>query len=179
MRSLAASPFTGHILAIDYGFLEDDYYHPDRTCGTLQAYRNHRKVEIDPALLGEVDLTAHVNFSGLLREALHGGLSLLGFQSQGAFLTRVARDWLLEIEADANGPSQGKSSTRPNDLSGLIRQFQTLTHPGMLGGRFYLLGLWKSSQSPSGKDATSPLPQLSGLADSPTTDQLLRPPSCT
>lgn len=163
MRALAASPFSGHVLIIDYGFLEDDYYHSDRTCGTLQAYCDHQKVEIDASRLGKIDLTAHVNFSRLLETAKALDMAFLGFQSQSAFLTRLAADWLMDIEKNRD-PKQENFSKR-------IRQFQTLTHPGMLGSQFHALGLWKN---PSAIPDSAP-PLLTAFPQTGETDKLLRP----
>jgi SAM-dependent MidA family methyltransferase len=68
LDSLAAKLERGFILAIDYGFPREEYYRPERTDGTLSAYAAHRR-EPDPlARPGEIDLTAHVEFTvGLSR----------------------------------------------------------------------------------------------------------------
>lgn len=164
MRALADSPFRGHILAIDYGFLADDYYHPDRTCGTLQAYKGHNKVALEPHVLGEVDLTAHVNFSDLLETALELGIHGLGLPSQETFLTRLAHGWLLDIESRSSDFSPTMQDDHASDLQSQLRQFQTLTHPGMLGRKFHALCLWKPSSECAPDDTSlSQPPTLSAL----------------
>ena len=71
---------------IDYGFPEAEYYHPQRTTGTLVCHRAHR-VDDDPlADVGDKDITAHVNFTGVALAAQDAGLDVLGYTSQGRFL---------------------------------------------------------------------------------------------
>ena len=55
----------GAVLLIDYGFGESEYYHSQRHMGTLVCHHQHR-VDHDPLVrLGEKDITAHVNFTGI------------------------------------------------------------------------------------------------------------------
>lgn len=71
---------------IDYGFPEAEYYHPQRSGGTLVCHRAHR-VDDDPlADVGDKDITAHVNFTGVALAAQDAGLDVLGYTSQGRFL---------------------------------------------------------------------------------------------
>lgn len=115
------------VITIDYGFSRTDLYHPDRVGGTLQAYRQHTVVDdplVDP---GSCDLTAHVDFSTLATSfQAHGYLPTL-FAAQSSYLTHLARPLLESLETSGNA-----------DIS-LIRQFQTLTHPGILGRSFQVL----------------------------------------
>lgn len=71
---------------IDYGFPEAEYYHPQRSAGTLVCHRAHR-VDDDPLTdVGEKDITAHVNFTGVALTAQDAGLQVLGYTSQARFL---------------------------------------------------------------------------------------------
>jgi len=85
---------------IDYGFPEAEFYHPQRSGGTLMCHRAHR-ADADPLVeLGLKDITAHVNFSGIALAAQQGGLQVLGYTSQGRFLINAglfegAADWPL------------------------------------------------------------------------------------
>ena len=86
MRSLAACWTRGVALLLDYGFPEAEYYHPQRHMGTLVCHRHHR-TDADPlTLLGQKDITAHVNFTGIALAAQDAGLAVLGYTSQGRFL---------------------------------------------------------------------------------------------
>ncbi|MEW6466962.1 MAG: SAM-dependent methyltransferase [Pseudomonadota bacterium] len=83
---LRASPRGGAAFFIDYGFPEAEYYHSERSAGTLMCHRAHR-ADADPlADPGEKDITAHVNFSGLALAAQDAGLQVLGYTSQARFL---------------------------------------------------------------------------------------------
>ncbi len=76
----------GAIFLIDYGFPEAEYYHPQRHGGTLMCHRAHQ-ADTDPlADVGEKDITAHVNFTGIALAAQDAGLEVLGYTSQGRFL---------------------------------------------------------------------------------------------
>ena len=86
VRTLAGSLQQGAIFLIDYGFPEAEYYHPQRHGGTLMCHHLHR-ADPDPlTLVGEKDITAHVNFTGIALAGQDAGLSVLGYTSQANFL---------------------------------------------------------------------------------------------
>lgn len=76
----------GVLLIIDYGYKAADYYHPLRTNGTLTCFYQHTKHTNPLIHLGYQDITAHVNFTAILKEALFNHLTLLGFSNQASFL---------------------------------------------------------------------------------------------
>ncbi len=74
---------------IDYGFPRSEYYHPQRSGGTLMTHRGHR-ASTDPFVdVGVSDITAHVDFSAIADAAASAGASPLGYTSQAAFLARL------------------------------------------------------------------------------------------
>ena len=76
----------GAAFFIDYGFPVAEYYLPERTGGTLMCHRAHR-VDTDPlAEVGDKDITAHVDFTGIALAAQDGGLEVIGYTSQARFL---------------------------------------------------------------------------------------------
>ncbi len=86
IQTLADKLQTGAIFMIDYGFPEHEYYHPQRSMGTLLCHRAHR-VDADAlADVGYKDITAHVNFTGIAVAGQDAGLSVLGYTGQGRFL---------------------------------------------------------------------------------------------
>jgi SAM-dependent MidA family methyltransferase len=86
VRSLADRLERGAAFFIDYGFGEDEYYHPQRHMGTLMCHRGHM-ADTDPLQdPGAKDITAHVNFSGIALAAQEAGLLTLGYTSQARFL---------------------------------------------------------------------------------------------
>jgi SAM-dependent MidA family methyltransferase len=96
IRSLAQRLQRGAAFFIDYGFPEAEYYHPQRTGGTLMCHRAHR-ADDNPLLdVGEKDITAHVNFSGLALAAQDAGLQVLGYTSQAHFLINCGLPALLQ-----------------------------------------------------------------------------------
>ena len=86
MRTLAQHLVRGAAFLIDYGFGEDEYYHPQRHMGTLVCHRGHQ-VDSDPlADVGLKDITAHVNFTAMALAAQDAGLQVLGYTTQAHFL---------------------------------------------------------------------------------------------
>jgi SAM-dependent MidA family methyltransferase len=86
VRTLADRLGRGAAYFIDYGFPEAEYYHPQRHMGTLMCHRAHR-ADTDPlADIGQKDITAHVNFTGIALAAQEAGLATLGYTSQARFL---------------------------------------------------------------------------------------------
>ncbi|RMX05726.1 class I SAM-dependent methyltransferase [Corticibacter populi] len=86
----------GAALWIDYGFGEREYYHPERSMGTLVCHHRHQ-VDSDPlALVGQKDITSHVNFTGVAVAAQETGLEVLGYTSQGRFLINCGIEDLLQ-----------------------------------------------------------------------------------
>ncbi|MEO8615472.1 MAG: SAM-dependent methyltransferase [Luteolibacter sp.] len=127
---------TGLLLWPDYGFARPDYYLPERHRGTLRTFSSHRAAEDPLATPGEIDITAHVDFTAVAESAIALGCQVRAFRNQGAWLTEIGREWLLSLEG------------RPQ--VDLLRQFQTLTHPAHLGGSFHILELaWKNPSAPA------------------------------
>lgn len=79
----------GYILTIDYGYLAEKYYHPQRHQGTLQCYYQHRYHANPYVNLGRQDITAQVNFTALENWGQILGLECLGFTQQGLFLMNL------------------------------------------------------------------------------------------
>ncbi|CAN7623473.1 SAM-dependent methyltransferase [Variovorax sp. LjRoot290] len=76
----------GAAFFIDYGFPEAEYYHPQRHMGTVMCHRGHQ-ADGDPlAEVGEKDITAHVDFTGVALAGQEAGLEVLGYTSQARFL---------------------------------------------------------------------------------------------
>ena len=86
VRTLADHLVQGAIFLIDYGFPEHEYYHPQRTMGTVMCHQGHLADADALAQVGRKDITAHVNFTGIALAAQDAGLQVLGYTSQGRFL---------------------------------------------------------------------------------------------
>ena len=85
----------GAALLFDYGFPAHEYYLDQRVAGTLMChYRHHAHAE--PFYLpGLQDITAHVDFTAMALAAQDGGLDVLGYMSQAAFLVGAGIGELL------------------------------------------------------------------------------------
>jgi len=69
VATLSRALLGGAIMLIDYGFPRAEYYHPQRSAGTLVGHYRHR-VHVDPFLWpGLSDLTAHVDFTAIATAA--------------------------------------------------------------------------------------------------------------
>lgn len=86
MRVVSAKLTRGFVLTIDYGDVAHRIFTADRPRGTLLAYRRHTCGEDYFAAPGEMDLTAHVNFSALIDAGKLSGLEPAGMTSQERFL---------------------------------------------------------------------------------------------
>jgi SAM-dependent MidA family methyltransferase len=124
----------GMLLFIDYGFAAPEYYDTNRTTGTLRTFYKHQAAEdplVDP---GKRDITAHVDFTDLAREAETIGWQPTHFSSQGSYLTHLASEMI----------ETGEFSDPKN-----IAQFRSLTHPAHLGASFHVIEFEKSKNSTS------------------------------
>ena len=105
IRTLADRLETGAVFLLDYGFPEHEYYHPQRSMGTLMCHRGHL-ADADALLdVGSKDITAHVNFTGIALAGQAAGLPVAGYTSQGRFLLNCG---LLD---DMDGMDDLQSST--------------------------------------------------------------------
>ena len=86
MHSLGELLQQGVILLIDYGFGRSEYYHPQRSQGTLMCHYRHHAHDDPFYLPGLQDITSHVDFSAITQAAEHAKLQLLGYTTQAHFL---------------------------------------------------------------------------------------------
>jgi SAM-dependent MidA family methyltransferase len=117
----------GWLFTADYGFLQEDFFSPHRARGTLRAYsKHHPKSELLESV-GEQDITAHVNFSLLMKAGESAGLESEEFVQQGIHIKTI----LEEIEKD---PARFPLWTPMR-----YRQLMSLMHPEHLGRVFKVL----------------------------------------
>jgi SAM-dependent MidA family methyltransferase len=102
-RTVCTMLARGAAFFIDYGFPRGEYYHPQRTEGTLMCHYRHH-AHGDPFLYpGLQDITAHVEFTRIAEVGVETGADLLGYTSQARFLMNAGiTEVLSEIDpADA------------------------------------------------------------------------------
>lgn len=93
----AAALQQGFILTVDYGYLKEELYAPQRKLGTLLCYHKHQVEDNPYQRLGEQDITAHVNFSALRERGRELGIETVWFGEQCRFL--LAAGMVEEFEA--------------------------------------------------------------------------------
>lgn len=138
MRGWSSVPFEGVLMIADYGLDRAERFHPGREEGTLRRYHSHRMDDRVLDDLGNADLTWHIDFTSLMEQAEADGWTVVAYEEQGRFLTRLAAPWLRGLEG-----SPPDSETRA-----LLRQFHSLTHPGIMGRSFRVLLLGKGIRGP-------------------------------
>lgn len=110
----------GAAFFIDYGFPEREYWHPQRSEGTLMCHRAHRADADALAEVGEKDITAHVDFTGVAMAAQDGGLSVLGYTSQARFLLNCGLGALLDA-ADLPTRAQAHKLVAEHEMGELFK----------------------------------------------------------
>lgn len=134
MEEVARLLKRGIVLTIDYGHAAQDYYGSARRNGTLLCYYQHT-VNDDPYIrIGEQDITAHVNFSGLALTGMRTGLSVTGFTNLMNFLLSLgAEEMLAGVNQESHELQSAIQLLRPN---GMGKTFKVLIqHKGMEGPR--------------------------------------------
>lgn len=107
LTTVASKLKRGYLLTIDYGYTAEKYYRPARSQGTLQCYYQHRRHNNPYVNLGYQDLTAHVDFTALMRQGELLNLKTLGFTQQGLFLMALGLgDRLTELSTGKYDISQ-------------------------------------------------------------------------
>jgi SAM-dependent MidA family methyltransferase len=115
---------SGKLVAIDYGLTAEELITPERTGGTLRTYGKHRSGNDLLANVGELDITAHVNFTAIQAAGEKAGLRTENLFTQEKFLVQIA-------EKTWNRPEGFNEWTAARR-----RQLQTLVHPQHLGRPF-------------------------------------------
>ena len=103
VRTLADRLTDGAVFLVDYGFPEHEYYHPQRSMGTLMCHRAHLADTDALADVGEKDITVHVNFTGIALAGQEAGLRVAGYTGQGRFLLNCG---LLDGAGDISLPER-------------------------------------------------------------------------
>jgi SAM-dependent MidA family methyltransferase len=138
VNSLSGCLEQGALLFIDYGFGAREFYHPQRSSGTLMCHYRHHAHD-DPFFLpGLQDITAHVNFTGIAECGIDAGLELLGYTSQAFFLLNCGITELIKDTSPEN----------LRDYLPLSAQLQKLTSPAEMGELFKVMVLGRGITGP-------------------------------
>jgi SAM-dependent MidA family methyltransferase len=118
----------GYVIAIDYGFLDDEFER------TVEVRERHQNLDSPFQQIGDADITMSVHWRSIVGRAQANGLRVAGFTDQHHFLTGI-------ISQSASG-DRGQSPLA--DSRKAKRELQTLLHPEMLGRAFQVLALAKN-----------------------------------
>ena len=121
----------GCMFVMDYGYVEREYYLPERSMGTLMCHYQHR-AHADPYFwVGLQDITAWVNFSELARVAVDAGCQVLGFTNQSHFL----------LSSGASQLEAKLQSAGDHERMQLVQEVKALTMPDQMGERFKVMAI--------------------------------------
>ena len=73
-------------IIVDYGYGEKEFYHPERTNGTVQFYKDHKKIYNCLVDQGNFDISISVDFSRVKRICHSKDIHLLSYTTQSEFL---------------------------------------------------------------------------------------------
>ncbi len=136
VTDLAQRLVRGALLFIDYGFPAREFFHSQRTRGTLMCHYRHHAHD-DPFLWpGLQDITAHVDFSAIAQAG--AALDLLGYVNQAQFLINCGITALL-------GETPASDVARYAPLAG---QAQQLLSPAEMGELFKVIAFGRGIVSP-------------------------------
>jgi SAM-dependent MidA family methyltransferase len=136
-RAVSASLECGFVLAVDYGYPRNEFYKPERTNGTLSCYSRHRRSDKPLAQPGEIDITAHVDFTALAESAEQAALKVTGYTDQHHFMVGAAESRLLALERSVVSARLSPAQSK------FLRSYRTLMHPANMGMAFKYLLLTK------------------------------------
>jgi len=118
------------VLLFDYGYGRAEYYHPQRSTGTLRCFHRHQAHD-DPFILpGLQDISVHVDFTAIAESAAAAGLDVAGYTTQAEFLLATG---LLDACRGVDPASRRHAE--------LTAQIKRLTLPGQMGEAVKALAL--------------------------------------
>jgi SAM-dependent MidA family methyltransferase len=135
LRSLSDVLNSGAILLIDYGYPRHEYYHSQRSQGTLVCHYRHHSHDNPFLFVGIQDITAFVDFTTVAESAHESGLNVKGYSTQAGFLMSVGLEEIIK-----------EYSKDENTNLILSQQAGQLLLPGQMGEKFKVLALTRNIQ---------------------------------
>jgi len=138
IASLADRLRHGALVLIDYGFPRREYYHPQRSGGTLMCHYRHHAHGDPFRYPGLQDITAHIDFTSIAEAGVAHGLQVSGFVSQAQFLIN-------------SGITDVLAQVSPGDAAAylpLAAEAQKLISPAEMGELFKVIALSKGLSEP-------------------------------
>ncbi len=116
----------GFVLTIDYGHESNELYSPQRSRGTLQTYYKHTTGSSPYQWIGRQDVTAHVDFTTVIKEGRCAGLRPVSLMTQAEYLQALGLN--VWVEGLRN------RDMRPRDNRANMMAMRHLLDPDGLGG---------------------------------------------
>ena len=132
MQAVVGGLQNGALLLIDYGYARSEFYQPERSDGTLRAFRQQHVTNDVFAWPGLQDITASVDFTAVAEACVGAGFEFSGYCSQSSFLLGNG----LERHLQAAEAQAADEVARHN----LRQQVKHLTLPSEMGERFQAIG---------------------------------------
>jgi SAM-dependent MidA family methyltransferase len=127
IRDVSASLQCGYVMAIDYGATPAALYGPDRPTGTIRAFAGQHVSADVLSGVGQRDITSHVDFDALERQAGARGLTVAGRRRSNEFLIACGLD-------DAYQQARTQSDTDWDAATNLRSAIRRLLDANALGG---------------------------------------------
>ncbi|MDD5248005.1 MAG: SAM-dependent methyltransferase [Rhodocyclaceae bacterium] len=127
----------GAAILVDYGLPRHEYYHAQRSGGTLRCHYRHRAHDNPFWWPGLSDITTHVEFTAIAEAAHAAGLDVLGYTTQASFLMNCGIGELLAAR-QAEGGAAAKT----------LGAVQVLLAPGEMGELFKVIAFGRGIDAP-------------------------------
>lgn len=132
LSEIARAFAKGFVLTIDYGYLASELFNPSRMKGTFMCFHEHTANENPYVNIGEQDITAHVDFSNLIRVGESIELNAVKYTTQGQFLIDLG---VLDIAERYSGEEKSSDiSYQKNRMA-----IKNLFLPELMGDKFKVL----------------------------------------
>ena len=131
IKSLYNLMSEGVVLLIDYGMSQSEYFHPQRSDGTVKCFHKHKSNNNPFIHIGDQDITASVNFTDIAKSSIDAGFKVDGYSTQSMFLISLGIENFLVEEKDEK-----------NQIK-LAQEIKQLVMPGAMGEVFKVMALTK------------------------------------
>jgi len=147
MKKVGRSLNRGFVITMDYGYPAEELYCALHRNGTLLCYYHHKVRENPYDLVGQQDITAHVDFTSLARVGEEEGLQAIGFTDQTHFLMSLGiaqemESLAVRVDHDTKAKKEFelmRELMRPEDMGRTFKvliQHKEMGQPQLLGLRF-------------------------------------------
>jgi SAM-dependent MidA family methyltransferase len=96
----------GYIIFVDYGDKASNLYSYRHRNGTLRSYYQQQQIHDPFFAIGQQDMTADVDFTAVISEAVDLGLEMAGWTSQGTWLSNLGIQKYVGVGNDSRSRQQ-------------------------------------------------------------------------